>query len=91
VAEQRILACRSQPDALLNIEENPLLLHSLLISTYFSEWRSYLAHYEQRILAIVSDAVKIHREKSEFVAKKLSLVQLLLQYSTRSFGYPMER
>jgi hypothetical protein len=38
------------------VVSEPLKLHVLLISIYLSSWRDYILHYEEELLALVSNA-----------------------------------
>ena len=43
-----------QPDARLRLLSNPMLVHSMLISTHLSSWRDYLGYHEAKLLQLVS-------------------------------------
>jgi len=43
-----------QPQARLSLLSNPMLVHSMLISTHLSSWRDYLEYHEAKLLQLVS-------------------------------------
>jgi hypothetical protein len=47
---EKSLSVREEVDGFVS---QPLALHLLLISTYFTAWRDYLLHYEEELLSIV--------------------------------------
>lgn len=50
VAQKRILECFANSHE--KIKKNPLLLHSIVHTSYFVRWREYLAQYERNLLSI---------------------------------------
>ena len=52
LAEQRLISCLNNHQT--EIDQNPLWLHSVIHTSYFANWRRYLAAWEKILLPIVS-------------------------------------
>ncbi|KAI9836443.1 MAG: hypothetical protein M1819_001475 [Sarea resinae] len=46
VGQRRMNECLTVPRRMLDLTRDPLLLHTVLFSTHFSAWRTYMSHYE---------------------------------------------
>lgn len=51
--QERLMTLLRSPSQVLALKRQPLLIHNILLGTFFPLWRDYLAHYERKILTIV--------------------------------------
>lgn len=51
--QKRLASLLRNPDQVLTLKLQPLLIHNVLFGTFFPLWRDYLAYYERKILTIV--------------------------------------
>ncbi|KKK13986.1 hypothetical protein ARAM_000212, partial [Aspergillus rambellii] len=55
--QNRLIQFMRSPDQPARLQSNPLLIHSILLGTFFPLWRDYLAHYEHKMLHISNPTV----------------------------------
>lgn len=53
--QQRLNNALTSPSQYEKLQQHPLLLHNILFTTYFPNWRDYLAYCQSRVLPIVSN------------------------------------
>lgn len=51
--QERLMTLLRSPSQVVAFKRQPLLIHNILLGTFFPLWRDYLAHYERKILTIV--------------------------------------
>lgn len=52
-ADSRIKGLLSAPEGFLNLHQQPPLIGLVVLSTYFANWRTYMAFHEKEVLRMV--------------------------------------
>ncbi|KAL4803119.1 hypothetical protein BDV18DRAFT_43640 [Aspergillus unguis] len=61
--QSRLMRHLQSPTNRASLEQNPLLIHSILFGTFFHAWREYLKHLEGRMLPIAIATVAAEIDK----------------------------
>lgn len=51
--QKRLATLLRNPAQMLAFKRQPLLIHNVLLGSFFPLWRDYLAYYERKVLTIV--------------------------------------
>ncbi|KAE8146666.1 hypothetical protein BDV25DRAFT_132756 [Aspergillus avenaceus] len=60
--QKRLAQIVSSPDHCAKLMVHPLLVHNILFSTFFTNWRDYLKTYEETVLAVSRSSITQHIE-----------------------------
>ncbi|KAL2824381.1 hypothetical protein BDW59DRAFT_180257 [Aspergillus cavernicola] len=61
--QNRLMRFLQSPGQRASLQRNPLLIHNILLGTFFPAWRDYLKHLESRMLPIANTTVAAEIDK----------------------------